>query len=419
MRKVSNSISNPYLLASTFGLLIGLLSGCEQTTQQNAARIEYGTWRFTLQMQNKELPFTGIFSEQDGTTVLRITNATEVVELRNPKVMGDSVIYDFPVYNASLLLIKDSPELISGKWIDSNKEDYSIPLIAEYNRDFRFTSTKSSTAVASQYKVRFQNKNSKGFDAILLLTNENGKLSGTFLTETGDFRYLEGNIMNGGIHLSTFDGSHAWLFSATINGDSLTNGHFFAGAHGHTPWIAVADSTFQLISPDSISDIKSGYAKFEFSLPDETGTLKTHDDFIDDNTVTIYQITGSWCPNCMDASITMHQIAQDLDPHKLKIVPIHFELTDDFEKAKARVNKMKRDLGLPSHFLFGGKANKQETEQQLPALSQLSSYPTLIFTDKTGTVVKVYTGFYGPGTGQYHEEFISETKALLASLLST
>jgi len=44
---------------------------------------------------------------------------------------------------------------------------------------------------------------------------------GTFLTPVGDYRYLEGNIMNDKLYLSTFDGNHAFLFIASK--DRTTN----------------------------------------------------------------------------------------------------------------------------------------------------------------------------------------------------
>lgn len=419
LHKASNLTSKIIARICAATLLIGIMGACQANSKEQQSRIAHGTWRFALQMQNQELPFTAEFARHKDGPKLRIFNGSEVIELSNPYIKEDTLVYAFPVYNTSLLLIQDSPDLLSGKWIDLNKQNYSIPLVAEYNRDFRFTSTKSSTYVASQYKVRFENKNSKGSDAILLLDNDQGKLTGTFLTETGDYRFLQGNIMNGDINLSTFDGSHAWLFSATITGDSLTHGHFFSGLHGHTSWYAVADSAFQLRSPESISSIKSGFDKFEFALTDESGKQTTHEDYIDGKTVTIYHITGSWCPNCMDAAVALQEITQEIGTKYLRVVPIHFEMTDDFEIAKTRVNKMKLDLGLSEHFLFGGKANKESVQKKLPALTQLSSYPTLIFTNKAGDVVKVYTGFYGPGTGKYYEQFKTETKSLLSSMLSS
>ena len=175
-------------------------------------------------MQSAELPFTALIEEgTDPGSGLEIYNAEETLSVSLDRVSGDTLFYKMPVYHSELALRRESPELITGHWADHDRKEYRIPLVAERGKDFRFTPTKSTTDLSSRYKVQFGTQDG-GYDAILLLTNDQGRLFGTFLTETGDYRYLEGNIMNGKVNLSTFDGSHAWLFEADINGDSLKKG---------------------------------------------------------------------------------------------------------------------------------------------------------------------------------------------------
>ncbi len=46
---------------------------------------------------------------------------------------------------------------------------------------------------------------------------QNGsELTGTFLTTTGDYRYLQGSVSGNKLYLSTFDGGHAFIFIARI-----------------------------------------------------------------------------------------------------------------------------------------------------------------------------------------------------------
>ena len=51
-------------------------------------------------------------------------------------------------------------------------------------------------------------------------------------------------------------------------------------------------------------------------------------------------------------------------------------------------------------------------------LNKVMSYPTSLFVDRSGEIVKIHTGFYGPGTGEYYTEYVKETKAFLNHLLN-
>ena len=46
------------------------------------------------------------------------------------------------------------------------------------------------------------------------------------------------------------------------------------------------------------------------------------------------------------------------------------------------------------------------------------SYPTTIFIDKKGKVREIHTGFSGPGTGKYYDEFIEQFNGLIGKLVN-
>ena len=50
-----------------------------------------------------------------------------------------------------------------------------------------------------------------------IFKQEGSKVTGTFRTTTGDYRYLEGVMDGNQMQLSTFDGAHAFLFTATVS----------------------------------------------------------------------------------------------------------------------------------------------------------------------------------------------------------
>ena len=41
------------------------------------------------------------------------------------------------------------------------------------------------------------------------------------------------------------------------------------------------------------------------------------------------------------------------------------------------------------------------------------SYPTTLFFDKEGNVLKIHTGFNGPSTGQVYTDFVDEITDLI------
>jgi hypothetical protein len=69
---------------------------------------------------------------------------------------------------------------------------------------------------------------------------QNGnKVTGTFLTPTGDYRYLDGIVTGDSMMFSTFDGAHAYTFSARIaTKKRITSGFFGSGISGKETWVA-------------------------------------------------------------------------------------------------------------------------------------------------------------------------------------
>jgi hypothetical protein len=46
------------------------------------------------------------------------------------------------------------------------------------------------------------------------------------------------------------------------------------------------------------------------------------------------------------------------------------------------------------------------------------AFPTTIFIAKDGKVKKIYTGFSGPGTGKYFDEYVQHFNETINELLS-
>jgi hypothetical protein len=67
--------------------------------------------------------------------------------------------------------------------------------------------------------------------------------------------------------------------------------------------------------------------------------------------------------------------------------------------------------------LIAGVARKGEVEKVLPAVKNFFSYPTTIFIDRKGNVVKVHAGFSGPATGEAWLKYQQDFRRTLDRLL--
>jgi len=381
--------------------------------------ITEGNWRFSFQIADEEIPFNVEFKhigQDDQMAVVR--NGNEKIICKDFVVKADSIYITFPVYNTILAGRIESENLITGEWINTLKENYRIGFNAEKDKEFRFTPTKTTTVIPNRYRAVFQPDSVETWEAILTLEQSPQKVTGTFITETGDYGYLQGNIMNDKLYLSGFEGSHAYLFKADIQGDTLANGEFISGTHYHSNWYAVADSVFELKNPETLTYIKEGYKYFDFRLPNQDGDTLSWDDLNLDKKVVIIDIMGSWCPNCLDASVAMSNILKNYSNEDIELISIAFERTDDLEEARRRVFTFQDYFGHEKRFLFGGRVSSTNTAKAFPMLNHIMSFPTLIFIGKDREIKQIYTGFYGPGTGKYYEEFLVQTKNLLDRLVA-
>ena len=102
----------------------------------------------------------------------------------------------------------------------------------------------------------------------------------------------------------------------------------------------------------------------------------------------------------------------------VEIIGLAYEAKDDFDYAKSRVEKMINKYGVKYDFLIAGTNDKEEASKTLPMLNRVISFPTMIIIDKNGELVSIHTGFSGPGTGKYNDEFVQNFNTKMDSLLS-
>ena len=399
-----------------FFLVIFLcLFSCTQPTKE----LLTGTWRGEMQITKSQvLPFNFELSKNDiGDYTMTIKNDDERIEVDEFSITNDSIIIQMPVYEG-YIAGTFTPSKMTGQFIKESLERYVV-FSAAHGEEERFdVSTDSTHDVSGIWETNFAFDTDNPYPAKGIFSQTGNKVNGTFRTKVGDYRYLEGIMDGDSLKLSAFDGAHVFLFTAKVS-DSTMQGQFFSGNHYVENFSAVRNSAFELPDASSLTYLKEGYDRFEFSFPDASGNQVSLNDERFKDKVVLVQIMGTWCPNCLDETRFYVDYLKK-NPHPdLEMVALAFEYAKTEEKAFKGINRLKRRVGVEYPIVLAqvGTSSKSKANEKLPMLNHVLSYPTTIYIDKKGEVRKIHTGFNGPATGEKHEEFKLEFSKTLNALL--
>ncbi len=362
-----------------------------------------------------ELPFhfEVIYTTKDSFQIV-IINSEERIVLDDihygldRRTAKDTLIAHFPLMDSYIEAVCESG-VMQGHWVVNYKENYRIPFEARFGEAHRFTPLTKEPALdlTGDWAVQFEPGTPTVYPAIAEFKQDKNHLSGTFRTETGDFRFLEGSIQANKIYLSSFDGSHAFLFEGKILEDQSIQGIFRSGSHYLGYWEGKRDDSFALADPDSITMSTKSGETVSFSFPDANGQLISTEDAAYAGKPLIIQILGTWCPNCLDESMFLKRYIESNPTTKVAVIGIAFERYREREKAFDILNRYAGKLDLPYKLVLGGYFDKKEAASHLPFLKDIKAYPTMIFLNKDHKIVRIHTGFDGPATSKY-QQFTSE-----------
>jgi peroxiredoxin len=382
--------------------------------------IQTGIWRVALQAQGQEIPFIMEALEENGKTVLYLVNGEERILLDDIQPQGDSLKIGLHIFDADLIAKVDGDKM-QGRFVKNDAPTpYSVPFTAVHGKRNRFNESPATASYNfdGQWEVVFSDKEGGSYNAIGVFEQDENYITGTFLTETGDYRYLEGQVEADQLKLSTFDGNHTYLFTATPSGDSTLRGEFYSGMSGYETWTAKRNSNVRLASADTLTYLKPEHETLSFTFPNLQGEQVSLSDEKYKGKVVLVQLLGSWCPNCMDETKFLAPYYDQNKSRGLEIIGLGFERSPEFEKAAARLQKMKGRLNVNYELLVAGTSDKEAAAKALPALNHVLSFPTTIFIGRDGKVRKIHTGFSGPGTGKYYEEWIADFNKTMEELLA-
>ena len=402
-------------------VVLFMLSACNPSVKEN---FKAGVWRATLKTElGAEIPFNFEVIDSADKKLIDIINGKDRFRVNEITLTDDSVLIQMPLFDSEIHASIKGKNL-SGRWI-KHFADSSVMMNFEAIPDatWRFfnTDVKTKFDVSGRWSTTFVSKDKKDTTIAIGEFTQNGtKLTGTFLTTTGDYRFLEGTVSKDKLYLSTFDGSNAYLFTGKLENDStIINGTYYSGLTSVETWTAKKDE--QAILPDaySLTALKPGYAKIDFSFPDLQGKKVSINDPKFKNKVVVIQFFGSWCPNCMDETAYLAPFYKKYKDRGVEVVGLAYERSKDFERSKKNVTRMKDRFDVTYDMLITGYTkDKEEVAKSLPMLNQFVAFPTTVIMDKSGKVRKIHTGFNGPGTGSHYTEFVKEFEKTIDELLA-
>uniref|UniRef100_UPI00404A84EC TlpA disulfide reductase family protein n=1 Tax=Gelidibacter sp. TaxID=2018083 RepID=UPI00404A84EC len=395
-------------------LAIIFLFSCKEDQTQT---LKVGIWRAHLEVNDTiELPFTFEVNQDKTLTIL---NAEEEILVDDIRYENDSVYIKLPVFESDIRAAFLNDSTLSGNFIKP-EVDRIVPFKAVFNNNRRFelqSQTPSQNITGNWETVFSPDSEEDRYVAKGIFKQDGSKVTGTFLTETGDYRFLEGVMDGDTMKLSAFDGSHAFLFIATVK-DSVMSGTFYSGNHFSEPFTAKPNEAFELADANTLTYLKEGYDNIEFSFPDADGKMVSLSDARFKDKVVIIQIMGTWCPNCLDESRYFSEYYANTKSEDLEFIALAFEYAKTEEAAFKNINRLKSQLDIQYPILLAqyGGSDKAKAQEKLPMLNQVLSYPTSIFIDKTGKVRKIHTGFNGPATGDKYVAFKKEFEGFVNTL---
>ena len=422
-----------YLFFSFIGILC--FSGCF-TSDEQYSKLPPGVWRGILKLDSEaaiaqrlpretgvgelaqfdevtggELPFNfEVVYTSKNDFVIEIFNGKERIYLNDilyksdPVTQKDTVLINFPVFDSHIETIFED-KVMEGKWVVRNRPNYTIDFVAYHGQGHRFTTLKKKPAIdlSGKWEAQFRIETDDPYTAIGEFSQEGNYIEGTFRTITGDHRYLEGTVQDNKLYLSTFDGSHAYLYEAIIETDGSLSGVYRSGIHFITSWRAFRNDNIYLPSPDTLTQLLDSSKNLNFTFPDPDGRLVSLNDLRFRGKPKVIQLMGTWCPNCLDETRYIVDYLSQNKQVDAVFIALAFERHLDETKAMEAIKTFKNELRISYDVLCVGSSSKTEAAKALPMLNKVLAFPTLLFLNRQNELIRTHTGFNGPATNEYDE----------------
>ena len=376
------------------------------------AAADESNWTLFLDTGHGNIEIRVKLSNLDGEPTAKIVNGPEAIVV-DARREGKELRLSMPHYDSELKLTIDGKRM-TGNWrkVRGAENVAEMSAILKPSREAEYDDPKS---FLGRWAVQFADSDDLAV-GVFERFKENQVL-GTFLTTTGDYRYLQGYVLSGELHLSCFDGAHAFLFTAKMSSSGELAGKFVSGDWYQDSWTARRDPNIKLPDAFQQSTITGQANLAKLAFPDLDGKQRSLGDSDLMGKVTLVEVFGSWCPNCHDEAKYLKELRERFGDKGLKVVGLAFELTGDLERDTRQVKRYVERFEVDYPVLVAGISDKKTATKQFPVIDRIRSYPTTLFLDQSGQIRATYTGFSGPATGEAHQILRQRFEALIEKLL--
>lgn len=372
-------------------------------------------WRLEVPSLGGKIPFHVLMEGSSPELSAFALNADEKLQFDRVYEQGDTLYLSMDLYDLELVLIPQGNKTTG--YMSKRGSDLlyrQVPIEGTKGDKERFKNAEkiSSSSLSNKYEITFiSTTTGNESPAIGVFENTNDGVRGTFLASTGDYRYFQGNVIGDSLFLSAL-GLNPYLYKARIKGDSLVGGEAFSPFAKFSLFSGKKNDQVALPDASKLTFLKEGYDKFDFTFSDIHGTPISLSDSKYKGKVTVVQILGTWCPNCLDETKFLMEYKKT-NPD-FEIIGLSFERSTEPDFAYPKIMKFIQRFGVDYPVLLAGTI--QQAAEKLPQLNHVMAFPTSIIVDKKGVVRNIHTGFSGPSTGKYYEDYVKEFTALMEQL---
>ncbi len=254
-----------------------------------------------------------------------------------------------------------------------------------------------------------------------VFSQKGAALEGTLLSMTGDYGALHGWFDGERLLLTEFDGVHVYRFDGELLPDGTLAGEYRSRTNPPVSWRARklegAEAVAYLPAATGVVRAKNPQTRYTFAYPDADGKVVSSEDARFAGKPIVVTFTGTWCPNCFDEAPVLRDLYAAYGPKGLEMVSLSFEYTDDLERNRRQVKRFVERHGIRYPVLIAGTTQSAKTSAATAPLEGWLGYPTTLFLDREHRIVKTFSGFDGPATGERYAKAKKELEEGVKAIL--
>ena len=372
-----------------------------------------GPWRAALDLAGGSLRFSIEVDAGAPPLSARLCNGAACQPFSAVRTLGDTVIFELADYAAAIRAVHHGDSLVGAYSNVGIRGPRTIPFRAATGR---WPPVPGGPLLVGTWDAWF-GAEGRQTPRVLEIHNTKDGLSGTVLSNSGDYGAFWGEASGTRFSLGHFDGSFVYLLTGELVGDTL-RGVFHAGLRSQTPFMATRNRGGSPLKPPTEVTTADTTAPFQFAFPDLAGAVVTNQDHRFQGKVVMVDIFGTWCPNCHDAAPTLMELYRAYHARGFEVVSLAYEVTGDPVVDEELVRRFRDKFGIPWPILLAGVSDPELTAATLPQLDGFGAYPTLLFLDRSGRIRRIHAGFYGPATGAQFTKLRADLHSYVEKLLA-